>query len=442
MSIKDGEVTGAWWLPSQPDTTAGGVCRIDERGRALLHLFDPLPLRLQRPGELIAGEYIWGEVRGRRPITLIDSYEVGFTQGVGGVHNDQRVEARAALEGLVHVKAEDMFSAIEVKVEELGRWALTSRYSDFPPIDESSEVIDHVVLTQPPEVRAEVSNGNVHLNRFWDRSHSVDGFHAVAQASWLFSAAEPVALKQLLGIGERPLYWMTLLLTGRSVALSGVRLRVEDNGIEPWKRWVDVYGQVSGHTPRASQSLLADVAVELDDLGDRLPDFIQRYWGFHESYGAVFWPLIQQLVPPESLPLEPTFFMLTVCAEAYHRRRGRSPRSKNLKLEDRLNLLGEEFGVAPRVQHFAEWTAFIARCRNAIAHGSFSSDDLTARQIESVIRAEEVLQFLLHACVLAECGLALGDVHRYLARQPRYRLGDLGLPTTVPERGPAIRSQQ
>lgn len=137
------EWAGLWWLPDAPDERVPGVLRYDQGSRLVLSLIGAFENRIMTevsPGVTAVheGSRSWDIVYGvaeQREITLLgcDPTHTKRTSGARVRSPDkQTVLASTALIG-VHAAGEDdtLFGAVQVSVENLGRWAALPVFSGF-----------------------------------------------------------------------------------------------------------------------------------------------------------------------------------------------------------------------------------------------------------------------------------------------------------------------
>lgn len=136
------EWAGLWWLPESPDERVPGVLRYKPKDGLSLSLiggFEHQIMSSPSPGVFIPqGTKSWDVIHGaaeQREITLLDCFPRSTKQTIVAPVNSpdkQIVKATAGIIGAhVSSKEDAAFSAAEVSVEDLGRWAATSVFEGF-----------------------------------------------------------------------------------------------------------------------------------------------------------------------------------------------------------------------------------------------------------------------------------------------------------------------
>lgn len=137
-----GEWAGMWWLPNNRDEQVPGVLRYSPGvglSLSLIGSFGHHIMSIPRPGVSIPqGTKTWDVIHGaaeQREITLLDCFPRSSKQVLGARVNSpdkQIVAANSAIIGAwVSSEEDSAFSAAQVSVEDLGRWAATSVFESL-----------------------------------------------------------------------------------------------------------------------------------------------------------------------------------------------------------------------------------------------------------------------------------------------------------------------
>lgn len=135
---ENGEWAGMWWLPDAPNQQVPGMLHYDSESGLSLSLIGAFENRIMSnpsPGVTIfhEGSKTWNVIYGaaeQREITLLGCYPTNSKRTIGArvkTPDKQTIKITTALIG-VHVDSEDkkLFSAVEISVEDIGRWGASS----------------------------------------------------------------------------------------------------------------------------------------------------------------------------------------------------------------------------------------------------------------------------------------------------------------------------
>jgi len=146
------EWSGLWWVPDAPDERVPGVLHYDREGGAKLSLIGTFEDRVMTeisPGVTAVHEAsrTWEVIHGvaeNREITLLGCIPMSTNRTIGArvaSPDKQIVRAQSVLVG-VHAAGEDdaLFEAVQVSIENLGRWAACPVLSGTTTFDGSGSI--------------------------------------------------------------------------------------------------------------------------------------------------------------------------------------------------------------------------------------------------------------------------------------------------------------
>lgn len=242
----DGEWAGEWWVPDEPDRKVPGTLRYSKERGLTLKLnggFEDLVSTETSPGATdfdLEEDGTWESIHGvaeRRIITLLDCVPFKSRRTLDAHFRrpyKQSIAATAALIG-VHVGREDeeMFSAVEVSVDNLGVWGGRSVFQRKGRLDDSGTISVKSVDTQTAkDDRAQFILAHSHTLPFFDQCRGGTTGHVRDTTFVRVDRKVPFSWDQAAGIA-RMVQDLVALATHSATGVIWLRLELADGDADP-----------------------------------------------------------------------------------------------------------------------------------------------------------------------------------------------------------------
>jgi len=452
--LEEHELTGEWWLPSDPTTRFGGTLLCKPGLRPRLRLAGSF-VKLADSGRQFVANVVLGKTAQAGPVALLDCRDAGSTRNLQeGGGTESILEALALVRGL-HCSQEDqiLLTGFTVELSYIDEWADLFRISFEYPRQRKGSAPYRVTYDHPTPVEAVLDDGaslkiGVDI-RGPQVSRPQKGIHVETATILTFVPASPIslsdALKRLRVLGnllclatQEPIFPLRLSAV---VAEHPLTVAPDEGKIEILLFTPDI------HEPQRELRLPHDMLFVLSDIADNLGQHLDRWFLAAEEIEEVLDLYFATRYQPR-MYLQHCFLSLTQAVEGFHRlRMDRTEvpaedyakrmevvlssvtaeyrpwlervleHSNEANLATRLSDMCKEYrSVMNRIDRKRQWIDDAVRIRNYLAHGKSGEKPYDRR---GLLRVTERLRVLVELGLMSELGFGLADLEGLVERHWR-----------------------
>jgi len=447
------ELTGEWWLPSDPDSRIGGILSYRPGFHPRLRLAGSF-VPLSKLGQAFSTSVVLGRTAQAGAVTLLDCHDAS-----GGLRNlrpgggtESFLEAWAVIEGMHYAQGNQvLLSRFTAELSHLDEWANLFKIDFSPPRQRNAPYT--ILYDHPAEVKGSLGDGSILKIGIELKGPNISrpqrGVHVETTTVLTFEPASPIPLDNAL---RRLRTLQHLLCLATQEAIFPLRL----SGIPSGGKEVEVSDEAkievllyipNIHEPERELHPPHDMLFVLSDIADDLGCYLDRWFGAAEDLETIF-ELYFATRYQQRMYLEHRFLSLVQAVEGYHRLRmdrtelpeadharkvhevlsSVPPKyciwlkrvlahSNEVNLATRLSDMNKRFRVImQQIDRKKKWISDAAEIRNYLAHGKGGDKPYNTR---SLLMITERLRVLTELGLMSELGFSSTELVKLVKRHWR-----------------------